>query len=243
MRRIRVLLAIVFVPLLLACNIPVRPVTIPTPTLAPLNTATLMPVPTETETPLPTPTMIPPTFTPSPTAVATYTVQSGDTLSGIAKKFNVTVQYLTDINNICNPDMISVGQMLKLQGVVSKSMVPAPLSDDPHVIVVFSQQKMYVYDGGMLLSTFCVSTGVEGSPARTGTFKVITKNKFANMEDHKEVAWIVYFYRKYAFREEDWNSPLGFPSTDGSIDMRPQDARWFYHFAFEGMRVYIVNDP
>ena len=42
----------------------------------------------------------------------TYTVQSGDTLSGIAVKFGVTVAQLQSWNNISNPDMIQIGQVL-----------------------------------------------------------------------------------------------------------------------------------
>lgn len=42
----------------------------------------------------------------------TYTVQSGDTLSGIAVKFDMTVAELQNLNNISNPDSIYVGQVL-----------------------------------------------------------------------------------------------------------------------------------
>ena len=44
-----------------------------------------------------------------------YTVQRGDTLSKIALKFNVTVQYLVNINGIKNPNLIYVGQILKIK--------------------------------------------------------------------------------------------------------------------------------
>ena len=46
----------------------------------------------------------------------TYTVQSGDTLSGIAARFGVTVQELCDWNNSSNPNYIYVGEVLKLSG-------------------------------------------------------------------------------------------------------------------------------
>lgn len=44
----------------------------------------------------------------------TYTVQKGDTLSGIAKKYGVTVNDLVSWNGIVNPDLITVGQVLKV---------------------------------------------------------------------------------------------------------------------------------
>ena len=46
--------------------------------------------------------------------VITYTVKSGDTLSGIAKKYNTTYQAIARKNNIANPNKIYVGQVLKI---------------------------------------------------------------------------------------------------------------------------------
>ena len=44
----------------------------------------------------------------------TYTVVKGDTLSGIAAKYNTTYQELAKLNNIANPSLIHVGQVIKL---------------------------------------------------------------------------------------------------------------------------------
>ena len=46
------------------------------------------------------------------TATTTYTVKAGDCLWNLAKKFGVTVQDLVDANNIKNPNLIYVGQVL-----------------------------------------------------------------------------------------------------------------------------------
>lgn len=52
----------------------------------------------------------------TPAAPQTYTVHSGDTLSGIAAKFGTTWQALAKLNGISNPNLISVGQVIKLNG-------------------------------------------------------------------------------------------------------------------------------
>ena len=44
-----------------------------------------------------------------------YTVQSGDTLSGIASKYGTTYQKLAQINGITNPNKIYVGQKIRVR--------------------------------------------------------------------------------------------------------------------------------
>jgi flagellum-specific peptidoglycan hydrolase FlgJ len=44
-----------------------------------------------------------------------YIVKKGDTLTAIAKRYNTTVQNLMKLNKIKNPDLILVGQKLKLK--------------------------------------------------------------------------------------------------------------------------------
>lgn len=55
------------------------------------------------------------------TPTSTYTVKSGDTLSGIAAKYKTTVAKLVSLNGIKNPNLIKVGQKLKVTG-----KAPAP---------------------------------------------------------------------------------------------------------------------
>ncbi len=43
-----------------------------------------------------------------------YTVQTGDTLSGIARRYGISTQYLVRLNGIRNPNLIYPGQMLKV---------------------------------------------------------------------------------------------------------------------------------
>ena len=49
------------------------------------------------------------------TKTITYTVKKGDTLSAIAKKYGTTYQKIAKDNNIANPNLIKVGQKLKIK--------------------------------------------------------------------------------------------------------------------------------
>ena len=91
--------------------------------------------PTSTPRILLTPTLVPPPATSTSTRVVTtpaasssttvaatpstgvtypftYTVQAGDSISLIAKRFNVPAAKIMAANNITNPDLIKVGQVL-----------------------------------------------------------------------------------------------------------------------------------
>lgn len=55
------------------------------------------------------------TTTNTEASAASYTVKSGDTLSGIASQYNTTVNQIASLNQLSNPNLIYVGQVLKLK--------------------------------------------------------------------------------------------------------------------------------
>lgn len=57
------------------------------------------------------------------TATNTYTVRAGDTLSSIASKFGTSYQSLASLNGISNPNLIYVGQVLRVNGSASTGSV------------------------------------------------------------------------------------------------------------------------
>lgn len=94
--------------------------------------------------PTPTPTTVPPTPGPSPTPVPTatpgpppqcafyYTVQWGDTLYSIARRYGTTVDALVAANNIADPRVIRVGQILCIPGGATPP--PPPPQDCWYVV-------------------------------------------------------------------------------------------------------------
>jgi LysM repeat protein len=97
----------------------------PTETATPTNTATNTPLPTDTPTVTNTPTE---TATPTASGPFPYTVQEGDTLFGIAEKFNVDFFVLVAINNLdpANP-LIRIGDQLTIPGPNTQLPTATPL--------------------------------------------------------------------------------------------------------------------
>jgi murein DD-endopeptidase MepM/ murein hydrolase activator NlpD len=54
-----------------------------------------------------------------------YVVQAGDTLSGIARHFSVSVAELAQVNSLLNPDLIYVGQSIRLPASDRPAAAPA----------------------------------------------------------------------------------------------------------------------
>lgn len=65
---------------------------------------------------------------------STYTVVSGDTLSGIAAKTGTTVDALVSLNGIANKNLIYPGQVLKLSGTAAAATTP-PAASGTYTVV------------------------------------------------------------------------------------------------------------
>lgn len=78
--------------------------------------------------------------TPSTGSDTVYTVKAGDTLSGIAAKYGTTYQKLASYNGISNPNIIHVGQKIKIPSGQASSTTWTPKVGD---IVNFKGNRHY----------------------------------------------------------------------------------------------------
>lgn len=102
------------------------PATTANATITVTGTATVTPCP-PTTTPTPGPTATPtktPSPGPPPQCSFYYTVRWGDTLFSIARRFGTTVQAIVAANNIVNPSLIRVGQVLCIPGGIQPPPPP-----------------------------------------------------------------------------------------------------------------------
>lgn len=66
------------------------------------------------------------TSKPAASNAASYTVKSGDTLSKIAALHQMSLSQLVSLNGITNPNLIQVGQVLKVTGATNNAQPSAP---------------------------------------------------------------------------------------------------------------------
>lgn len=132
-----------------------------TPTSAPANTPPPTEAPKSTETPIPTDTPAPTaTQTPGPTATpppVVHVVQSGETLSGIAREYGVSLETLIAANNIADPSQVEVGQELAIpasEATVSQTEPTAtsiPVPADTSVEELTDENKAMVIETALRL--------------------------------------------------------------------------------------------
>ncbi len=181
----------------------------------------------------------------------TYVVRPGDTLASIAYRYGVSVASIAAANGIVNPSLIYVGQVLAIPGRNS-STPPAPSGSGKKILVDISQQRMYVYQNGLLIHSWVVSTGRYGYPTRTGIFHV--QSKVLNAYGSRWRIWMPYWLGIYwAGSTENgihgqpinpngsivWAGLLGKRITFGCVMLRTDHAKELYYWADIGTPVII----
>lgn len=129
--------------------------------------------------------------TPSTPAASTgetvHTVQRGETLSGIAKKYGTTYQKIAQYNGIANPSLIRVGQKIKIPG-----------ADRPGKTVAVGSRvtiKTGAVYGGLTVSRGAKVPDYVSGPNRRYTVKSIATHKGVEEALLEEItSWVAVSY-------------------------------------------------
>ena len=212
-----------------------------------MPTATVSPTPSD-----PTPTISPtltyptptPTSTPTPSCEVIHTVQSGETLSSIARRFGTTVASIIAANSIVNPDFIWVGQRLVIPvcDLPALTVTPSP-SADKWIDVNLSTQTLLAYQGSTPVLQTLISSGTIQHPSPVGTYYVYLKLISQDMSGPgyylPDVPYVMYFYSGYAIHGTYWHSNFGQPMSHGCINLPIPEAGWIYEWALMGTPVVL----
>jgi LysM repeat protein len=170
-----------------------------------------------------------------------YVVQRGDTLSAIALRSGISMWALARANNISNPALIYVGQVLHIPG---GSAAPSPTADGERWIDVdLSAQTLTAYQGNTPVRSTLVSTGLPSTPTPTGRYYIYAMYTSVPMSGPgyylPNVPYTMYFYRGYALHGTYWHSNFGHPMSHGCINLPTPEAEWLFNWAAVGTLVNI----
>lgn len=189
-------------------------------------------------------------------ASTTHEIQPGETLASIAHRYDVALWTLVRINNVANPALVVPGQMLVIPrgGSLAPASTPTPVTagGEKRIVVDLSDQHLFAYQGGGLVYSFVVSTGMPGAGTRTGVFRVLDKypNAYASTWNLQMPYWMGIYWSGslengihalpiLANGQRLWEGYLGTPVSYGCVILGTQQARMLYQWAEVGMPVVI----
>ncbi|HXQ39077.1 MAG TPA: L,D-transpeptidase, partial [Anaerolineales bacterium] len=109
--------------------------------------------------------------------------------------------------------------------------------------VNLSEQRVYAYEGDIIVNSFIVSTGTARTPTVTGKYKIWIKLKSTTMSGPgyylTNVPYTMYFYKGYGLHGTYWHNNFGIPMSHGCVNLTIPDAQWLYNWAFEGTEVIV----
>ena len=121
------------------------------------------------------------------------------------------------------------------------------------IIVDRSEQMLYAYEGEELFMKAKISTGLEFTPTPQGTFVIFKKTPSRYMQgpipgisekyyDLPGVPWNLYFTSDGAvIHGTYWHNNFGKPSSNGCVNLTPEEAKKLYAWAEVGMKVIVKN--
>jgi LysM repeat protein len=219
----------------------------PTATAVPRPTAvppTATPQPTQTSGPTPRPTAAGPTATPPLAEAGIHIVQPGETLAKIASQYGTTVAALSAANNLDNPNLIWVGQRLRVNAggapLPEPTARPAP-TGGRWIDINLSWQRLTAYEGNTPVFSTAISGGLPGTPTVVGTFAIQTKLVAQTMSGPgywlPNVPYVMYFYAAYAIHGAYWHNNFGHPMSHGCVNVSVPDSAWLFSWASVGTPV------
>jgi lipoprotein-anchoring transpeptidase ErfK/SrfK len=120
---------------------------------------------------------------------------------------------------------------------------PAAGNGEGWIDVNLSEQRVYAYEGDVVVNSFIVSTGVAQTPTVTGEYRIWIKVRVQDMSGPgyylRDVPYVMFFYEDYALHGTYWHNNFGTPMSRGCVNLRVDDAAWLFNWASVGTVVNV----
>lgn len=184
-----------------------------------------------------------------------HVVQSGETLSGIAARYAVSVNAIMQANDITDANRIFVGQRLVIPAGGSAAAPATPPSGGAYasgtkrIEVDLTTQWMYAYAGDTLVWSSGVSSGRDGWETPTGTFNIYAKYPVQDMQGSAYgetwyvpgVPNVMYIFGGVALHGTYWHNAFGSGArlSHGCVNLPLDVAAALYDWAPMGTPVWV----
>ena len=181
----------------------------------------------------------------------THTVQSGETITGIAWDYGIPYPYIIQANG--GIESVSVGQQINIPP--ADVFIEGNSNPDKRIVVSISQQRTYVYENGQLIYEWLSSTGISNSPTWTGVYQILSHepNAYAGNWDlympnfmgvYRPIPGSEFTNGFHGFPTRGggqllWENSLGTRVTYGCILLNNTNIAILYDWAEEGVIVEI----
>jgi hypothetical protein len=149
----------------------------------------------------------------------------------------------------CTPATEDPVQTSTMSAELSDLITPEVAAEpDRHIIISLADQRMFVFEYGVIIQRFLVSTGVPGHRTPTGSYTVHSQslrawsNKYECYMPHWSAITADGQYGMHALEGTSYIQHLGSVASHGCIRLSPEDATWLYDWVEIGTPVEIVDN-
>lgn len=128
-----------------------------------------------------------------------------------------------------------------------KNVLGTTTSDNKHIYVDLTNQKLYAYDGNNLAFSYLVSTG-KWNKTPTGDFRIWIWLRYTRMAGGDKakgtyynlpnVPYTMYYYNSvtpktwgYSIHGAYWHNNFGHPMSHGCVNMKPEEAGQIFYWS------------
>ena len=181
----------------------------------------------------------------------TYTVQGAESLLWVGWKHGIPYWHFYEANPDVNLEVLYPGQQLVVPSI--DVMFPLDVVPDKRIVISISEQHMVVYENGVEVNNFVISTGIPDSPTMPGVFQIFMRDPWAYGSSWD--LWMPNFLGIYdsvpGFTNGIhglptlssggilWANVLGQPASYGCIILNLGPDEWLYDWAPDGTIVEI----
>lgn len=109
--------------------------------------------------------------------------------------------------------------------------------------VDLTNQRVYAYEGDVVVNSFIVSTGTWLTPTVTGKYKIYVKVRMQDMRGPgyhlRDVPYVMFFHGDYGLHGTYWHNNFGTPMSRGCVNLTIDDAAWLFNWASVGTVVNV----